>query len=112
MKIKAKRTLEDIKYVLDLMNILGDLRRRKILDLCYEKPRKISELVRRLKCRHKVMWHIVYDMEELGLVELTKKRNEQGMPVYVKSLANSNDWAIIIGQFAGDLKKNFKRIEK
>ena len=112
MKIKAKRTLEDIKYILDLMNVLGDLKRREILDKCYEKPRKISELVKILKSSNKVIWHIVYDMEELGLVELTKKRKEQGMPVYVRTLANSNDWAIIIGQFAGDLKKKAKRIEK
>lgn len=87
--VKDKELETNLKIILDYVKALNNPQRRKILELCKNKPKTISELKRILKSSNKVTHENVKILEKASLVKLEKKIKEKHHPVYVKSYMTS-----------------------
>jgi len=91
----------EIKGIIEVLQIFNNAQRLKILDLCHKNPKTITELRKILKSSNKVTWHNVKSLEEIGFLELDKRKKETGQPVYVTSNTRSSE---AVG-FFGDILK-------
>lgn len=82
---KNKGMKGNMKLFKDHIKAIDNPDRRKILDMCKQKPLSISKIKEKLNSSNKVTRENVFLLKDLGYVELEKKTKERGQPVFVSS---------------------------
>jgi len=90
-KEQIKEFEKDLDYTIELIKILKDKDKRKILDLCYESPLTISDLQNKTQLNYREIWQKIKILEKETILKLEKKKGEKGQPVYVKSCFKSKE---------------------
>ncbi len=72
--------MEKVLNTDELLDLLGNRTRRRILHLLSERPRFISELSNALEIRRKAVIEHLNQLEDTGLVRSMSKRIEKGRP--------------------------------
>lgn len=75
-----------IKLSSSHLQVLSHPTRNKIIELCSDKPRTISELQKLLNFRYSAIWNHVKTLEGAGLIELKQDIHSRGksIKVYIK----------------------------
>lgn len=98
---------KNIKFIMGVLTLIKNKKRRKILSICYESPKTVSELNRLIKANNKFTWYSVRDLEKYGLVKIEKTKGQKYNAVYIKSLTMPSEITNLFMEFLDTNRDKF-----